>query len=1031
MHFIMVNYYWCEIKKYVSLKIKKEGWFALKKKILIILTSLCLAFTFVLGSPKLVKAEATTTAPQIGDEIYGFTVRETVYDQYTKSDKILFEHNKTGAKLLVIKNNDTNRGFSVKFTTPPDNRGIDHILEHAVLGGSKKYPSNNIIFDISNTTYTSYANAFTYPNMTMYPITSQSEKQLLKDADVYLDAVFNPLILSDERIFEREGWRYELADESSDLIYNGIVYNEMQGNLGNITSAALNNASTAVFPDTDQGFNSGGVPSEIVTLSYEELVEFYNKYYHPSNCLIVLYGDLDYSKFLKMIDENYLSSYSKESIYIDRTKQKAFDKPVEKTFAFPASEGTDTSKAVIDVVFAADDIKEIGMENIMGLDLAITQLNQDSSDFKKALMASGIGENYTVSYDITVYQPTIHFMALNADSSRSKEFYNLVIKELEKTVKNGLDSEQIKSTLRSMEFNNILGSGNAINEMVTASLFDTMLDNPMEGYLSYIEKIAEKLDQKVLENILDKQILQNKVVAITVTKPEAGLLEKQQAETAKILAEKKAKMTKEEIKALVKKTADFNEWNNQSASGDVQKSLQAVNLKDIKIELKDRKINEKTVDGVKLWSINADVDKVSNMQILFDLSHLTKEELLYLKFYNDMIINGMGTENLTDKEVLNEITKMLYNLSTSVGVVSDNDEDTSAHPVYSLNYYSFNDEYSQTFDLVYDILMQSDIKDITTYGKRTVANIKTNFEQQLGEPYSLIIYRSLAYTSASTRLYNYLTGLDYYNFILSLEKKLNSDPTDVYYKLLSVRAKAFTYNKDTMTVLFAGDSDSLEKYEKALPEFTGKFKATEFPKQKYELPVPAKREAITIDSTVQYVAVNASLTPNGVPMSYKGYVISAILNNLMLTPEIRLKGGAYGVSASIADNSYFVATYRDSNYVNSLNIIGGTDEFLNSIVPYMTEETLESYLLSLLSSVNQSNGEISDAMSTLVSKYNGITVKDKINRLNELKSTTVSDIKAYAEYLAKLNENLNYIVAASPAEIEKNRDLFDVVITLN
>ncbi len=1003
----------------------------MKKKFLVLFTAFCLLFTSI-NLPGVAYAETTFNPPQIGEEVFGFSVKETTYDQITKSNKILFEHNKTGAKLLVINNKDLNRGFSIKFNTPPDDRGTNHILEHSVLGGSKKYPTHNSIFDLTNTTYVSFVNALTYPNMTLYPITSYNEKQLLKSADIYLDAVFNPLVLSDQRIFDREGWRYEMADESSALAYNGIVYNEMQGNMSNITSVALSNANKAVFPDTDQGNNSGGNPSDILTLSYEELIETYTNYYHPSNAFMVLYGDVNYEQFLNMIDKNYLSSYNKKEINIDRYGQKPFDKLVEKTYTFPVAEGTNTNnQAVIDFVFAIDDIKELGMENFMSLNLGISLLSLDSSNIKKAMMESKIGESYLIQLDMTQYQPTIHFMALNADAAKSKEFYNIVMKELDKVVKQGLDTDLVKSLLRSMEFEEIIGSGSAVNEIVLASMFDNLLDNPMDNYLSHINVIADKLDDNVLEETIKNQLLDNKLVALTVTKPEAGLLEKNQMALAQKLAEKQASMTNEEIQSLVKATADFDVWNNQATPDDVLKTLSAVKLKDISTEIKDREINEQTVDEVDLWSVSADVESLSNMQINFDLSHLTKEELLYLAFYNEMIFNGMDTKNRTEMEVMNDISNLLYSMPTSIDVVADNKEDTAAHPIYTLNFYSFEDEYKESFELVYDILLQSDLSKLSTYANRTINNIKANYEMQFSEPFSLIQYRSMAYTSAKYGLYNYLLGLDYYNFILSLEKEMASNPTDVYHKLLLVRAKAFTYNKDGMKVLFAGDSSALDKCVNTLPEFTDNFNSVNFPAEKYTLTKPAKREAIAINSPVQYICVNGSLSANEVPNSSKGLVITTILNNLMLTPEIRLKGGAYGVGATFVDNNYMAYTYRDSNYINSLNIIGATDEFLTAVMPYMTEDTLDSYKLSLFGNLNQTNGEIMDAMSILVSKYFGTSTQDRIDLIDELKSTTISDIEAYANYLAIINENLNYIVVASPSEIDKNKDMFDAVIVLD
>lgn len=1003
----------------------------MKRRIFTLLTTVCLILTSVLGSSQVALADTTFTAPQIGDEISGFTVKETTFDQSTKSNNIILEHDKTGAKVLVINNNDVNRGFSIKFNTPPDDKGVNHILEHSVLGGSSKYPTKNSVFDLVNTTYLSFVNAMTYTNMTLFPICSQSEAQLYKSTDTYLSYVFDPLLITDQRIFEREGWRYELTDESSPLTYNGIVYNEMQGSMGNITSAAITNANKAIFTDTDQGNNSGGMPSDILTLSYEELMDAYNKYYHPSNSFIVLYGDLDYKRFLNMIDTNYLSLYSKKEIDIPRFSQKPSEQLVEKTYSFPVAENAATeNKAVIDLVFATEDIKALGMENYKGLSLAVDIMNQETSEMMKAMKASQIAESYVTYLDNGTFQPTIHFIALNADASRSKDFYNLVMKELKKVVDNGVDNDLVESSLRSNEFEEMIDNDSAINEMIYACFYDHILDNPFADDISYTKAIADKLDENILEDIIRKHLIDNKLVALTVTKPEAGLLEKNYMKLMQDLDEKKASMTDEEIQALIEKTAQFNAWNSETTSDDVLSSLRAVDLKDISIDMREYEIEESTIDGVNLWSTQADVDEISMVQLDFDLSHLDKEELLYLQFYNDILNSGISTENRSEAQVVNDIANKLYSMNNNIAVYTEDEEDSSAYPVYTVSYYSLEDEYKDTFDLVYDILLQSDIENISTYGMRAISNIKTNYELQLANPISIMALRCLAYTSDSYRIYNYINGLDYYDFILSLEKELDSNPKDVYYKLLAVRSKALTYNKNNMNALYAGDGNALDKFKDAMPTFTGKFIEGSFSDSKYEFSLPARREAISINSQVQYVCVNASLSENEVPNSAKGNVISVLLNNLMLVPEIRLKGGAYGVSASFSDYNYFVVTQQDTNFVNTLNIIGATDEFLTAITPYITEDILDSYLLSLLGSFNQSYGEINDAMNALLRVYQGNTNQELIDYIEEMKETNVSDITKYSEYLARINENLNYIIAASPEEIEKNKEMFDSILVL-
>ena len=1002
------------------------------KKLFAILTVICLAFTTAATPIATAVVKAETSSTEVGDVISGFKLTQTGYEASTKSTQYLFVHEKTGAKLLVLKNSDKNRGFSIKFNTTADNdKGINHIIEHSVLGGSEKYPSSNILFDVMNTTYVSYANAFTYQNMTLFPICSASEEQLLKSADIYLDAVFHPLLLSEERIFEREGWRYDLVSKSSDITRNGIVYNEMQGNMGKIETAAYYNAQKAIFPDSNQGNAAGGDPEEITKLTYKEVVATYKKNYHPSNSFMVLYGDVDYEAFLKLINDNYLTSYTKQTFKPNRDTQKAFNKLSQKAFDFPVAAGEDTkNKSVIDLVFAASDIQELGIENFAGLSTVVSLLNLDNSSLKQAMLNSKIAESYSISMGKDTYQPTIHFTANNANPSKKKAFYQLVMTELKKVVENGLDTELVKSSLRSIDFSKALGnnSNTALNSIVNASLFDNLVGDSLVDTDAYYKKIVAKLDHKVLEGIIQDQIIENKTVVLTVTTPKAGLLEKNVKTTSAELAKIKAGMTKKQISSLVIKTSDFINWNNQKTSAKVLKSLQAVSLKDLPTEIRDRNISETTIDKTKLLTADADVEAVSSIYLNFDLSHLTAEELLYAKFYSDMITSGMDTTNRTESQVQNETALKAYQISSSVTVLMDDKNDTSAHPILGVSYYGFEDEYADTFNLVSDILMNSKVSDITSYGARTIANIKYQYQGLFAEPLSLAMYRALAYTSPTYQCYNYLYGMDYYQFVLSIEKQIAANPADVTKKLEAVRTKIL--NKSNLTVLFAGDTSAQDKFKIAMPKFTAKLSDTTYQKEVYALQTPAKREALAINSTVQYLCVNGSLSASKVTMSGKAHVIAGILNNLMLTPEIRLKGGAYGVGAYFGGNSYYAYTFRDSNFVKSLATIGGTDEFLKTISSQITEDMLESYKLSVYASSTQRTGEINEAQSALMSLCQGVTTQDRINSLKEIKETSVADIQIYADYLSKINADLNYVIVAPQSEIESNKDLFDAVIQL-
>ncbi|SFS03688.1 insulinase family protein [Anaeromicropila populeti] len=1010
----------------------------MKKRLLSILLALCLIVqgTIIFSPDILFAAESTTTStenPNVGSVISGFSVQQITYDTTTKSTNILLTHVKTGAKMLVIQNSDLNRGFAVGFNTPAENdKGTNHIIEHSLLGGSEKYPTNNLIFNVANTTYTSFINAFTMQNMTMFPVCSASEKQLMKLTDIYMDSVYHPLVAKDEKIFQREAWRYELEKSSSAISVTGIVYNEMKGNFGDIQSTAVSYAKKAIFPDTNQGNISGGVPKDILTLTYKEFLKTYKKYYHPSNSIMVLYGDVDYKAFLEMLNSNYLSDYSKKTISIKRQTQTAFSKLKEKTFSFPAAKGTSTkNQAVIDLVFATSDLKKLGITNYAALSLIASILNADTGEFKQALVNSKIAESYSISISSDTYQPVIHFIATNADSSKKKAFYNLVMKELKNTVKNGIDKELIKSVISSMKFQNVLGTeGNvAVNSLMTACLYENIFGDPTIDITSYFTSIEKKLDTKYLENLINKYLVKNKLVCLTATVPKAGLLEKEEAALTKKLKKLKSSMTKKEVAALVKSTSSFNTWNSQETSSDVLSSMRAISGKDIPVEVKDYQVTDTTVNGARFISALADIAEVGEITMNFNESHLSKEELLYLNFYSDMLTYGMPTKNRTESQVLNQQISETYGFNVDVSVNNGNLTGTAAYPSFTLNYTGFSNNYSNTLDLSSDVLLNSDLTKTSTYAARAISYIKADYAATFSDPFSLMAMRAAAKTSKLCQYYNYLNGLDYYQFVISLEKELNSNPKALQTKLEDVRKKAFT--KTRLTVGFAGDMASTKAFQTTLPGFLNTLPQMTYANTSYTLPVPADREAFTINSSVQYVLFNSSPLGNGITKTGKHDVLATMLNNLLFIPEIRLKGGAYGAGAQFDFSNYLVYSYRDCDYLNSLNVINNSDEYLTSILPYLTEDILDSYIMSTYAAAaGSSTGELGGATSAIHSRLNNITTADKIKYLNEIKSTSATDIQGFVKDLYTLNEHSNYIVVGSPSVIEAHKDIFDTITAL-
>ena len=239
----------------------------------------------------------------------------------------VLRHKKSGARIAVLSNNDENKVFYIGFrTTPDDETGVPHIIEHTTLCGSEKFPVKDPFIELAKGSLNTFLNAMTYPDKTMYPIGSCNDQDFKNLMDVYMDAVFNPNITKYKEIFKQEGWHFELESKDAPITINGVVYNEMKGAYSSADEVLSNQIYRSLFPDNTYSKDSGGNPIHIPELTYEKYLDFYHKYYHPSNSYIYLYGDMDIVERLKWLDEEYLSKYDYMEVDSQIKPQKAFDK---------------------------------------------------------------------------------------------------------------------------------------------------------------------------------------------------------------------------------------------------------------------------------------------------------------------------------------------------------------------------------------------------------------------------------------------------------------------------------------------------------------------------------------------------------------------------------------------------------------------------------------------------------------------------------------------------------------------------------
>ena len=1002
------------------------------KKVVSLSLALCLILTMCFQITVDASAAEVTlkSLPKVGEVISGFKTIEVGNMELANSKTVLFEHEKTGAKLLYIQNSDIDRSFDITFRTPAaDNTGVNHILEHASVSGSQKYPIKNGLFSIINQTYSTFANAFTSQNYTTYPVSSLSEAQLLKLTDVYLDSVYHPSIYTDKNIFSREAWRYEMADANSPLTINGTVYNEMKGALGNISAAASYNVVKTLFPNSTQSNVSGGNPENIKDLTYEQLLKTHDTYYHPSNSLMVLYGNLDYEKFLKLINDDYLSKYDKKEIKIDTGKIAPARSSVVKAFKFPVGAASNTKKASqIDYAYAVTDISE---EEILGLSIIAAILNQETSPLKQAFNEKQIGGNVAVSLNNSITQPVLTFTVQNADESKSAEFKTLVDKCMNDIVKTGFDKDATEAVIAATLLSNsnlteMSNLGIQLSLAIDSSWVSNNNINYLNNLIQDIKNVGNNAKGNYLESLVKKYILNNNYSALVTTVPEAGLAEKQAKDGQKYLSDLKAKMSKENIQKIVAATKSYNEWAAKEADQKIVEGMQAVKVSDLPEEVKKYNIKDsKTADGVRSLTVEANVGETESTSLFIDTSTVPVEKLHYLQLYANLL-GGLDTKAYA-KEKLNTMTiRYLNGAAFNLTTIKQKDSQQFT-PYLSISWMGLAGEYDKQVDVVREILVNTQFdnsEDILNKVKAQIANLKTQFTNNT---ISLLVTRNLAQFDDESDYQNYISGLEYYNFLTELEKKLASDTKTVIAELKAINE--LVLNKTNMITAFSGNKNNIKKYEDTIKVITDALPVKGIAKQDYtKIPRPAMREGIAVDSTVQYNMISASYEKMGTAFTGKYLPIQSLINENYTTPKIRFGNGAYGNIENFSSNGFFVASYRDPNIKETFEIYKGLPEFLKNI--NISQNDLNRFILNAFSTYAAPKGELSGAVSSVNSYLSGYTTEDKLKIMREIKSVTVQDIKDLSPAIEKFLKNGAYSTAGSMQKLTENKDLYDKIISV-
>lgn len=971
-------------------------------------------------------ALAAPELPSVGDKIHGFTVTEIGTERLVDAPKVLLEHDKTGAKVVYIAANDVNCSFDITFRTPNLNsKGISHVFEHATISGSEKYPSQSLFFPMATQTYNTFANAMTYPSATTYPLASMSEEQLLRIADYYLDGVFNPMIYTEERLYKREAWRYSLESADAPLTLTGTVYNEMRGNEV-IQNAAMYDLLDALFPNSIQSNVNGGDPDVIPEMTWQDLTDFHDTYYHPSNALVMLYGDMDYTRFLELMDTEYFSKYDRKEIKVETGDVPAQTALVERVEEFPVEAGSPTEDAsIIQYAFVANDIS---LEEALDLSMLSGVLAHDASPLKEAVRKALPGATFMVAADINRPDPYIEFYVEGVDEGDMETFRAIVDDTLVQMAEEGINKDILDAIIAAEEFSLLMtpevtnmGVNLSLSTMLAWSVWDTTEFYNM--YLDRLDTIKAELDNGYFEKLIERYLLDNPHAALVATIPAPGKAEEKAAQLAETLAAKKAEMSEEEIAEIVAETAALEQWSQEPAPKELLEKLTAVTADTLPEEVREYSIVEDEKDGIATKTAEASVGAIGSTSIYMDTSSVPQDMLHYLNLYTSLL-GEVDTEKHTREELQTLITRYLNGFSTSAMGIRFEDE--SFRPVLEVSWMSLMDEYETGLDLASEIFFHSKLDDLDMI-QNIIGLEKVGLRNQINNNSYIIQVGRVGGAKHEDAAYgSYMTGLEYYDFLSKAEAMVADDPETLISSLEAVQE--IVANRQNALAMFGGNEESVQTFDDTILSFFDGVEAKDAAPAAYEFDKPAMREGIVVDSSVQYNLIFDSLEDLGIEYSGKLQPLSQVIYESYIIPAVRHGIGAYDSIVSFSRDGIFFVSYRDPSVKETYAVYDGLPEFAANAD--ITQEDLDRYIVSVYSGYALPQGELTGAMNALVSRFFGRPDNEKQIRMQEIKSTTVQDLHDLAPVFETLLEKGLRSTSGGAAVINENADMFDNIVTV-
>ncbi|MDH4199728.1 MAG: insulinase family protein [Spirochaetia bacterium] len=962
------------------------------------------------------------------ESYHNFTLESEIACPEIKSRVYVFSHNKIKNHLIAIKNDDANKCFCVGFKTPPsDSTGVPHILEHSALSGSRKYPIKDVFSELVKGSLTTFLNAMTYSDKTIYPFSTRNEKEYFNLMDVYLDLTLNPLL--DEDTFLQEGWHYHLTAKDQAIEYNGIVLNEMKGVYSDPVRKMWEKVCFYLLPGSTYSYSSGGYPENIVELTYARFVDFHKKFYHPGNSAIVLYGNADLETELKYIDENYLSRFQykpAETIIEHGRREKKLQK-IHETYPATAKD----SPVYLGYGIYTGCIDRV--EKNMAFEILTNILfNSEASPLKTAMLKAKIGTEIGCIYNDTL-ESFLFMYALGASEAKQDKFIEVYKKVLTDIVNKGMDRGLLLSELNSYEFGKREENAGAKRGMeytinaISSHFYNLDISKTLETNEIMEQLRSKALNEKYFEHLISEYLLDDSSAVLYLMTPDRKKAAVEMKKEKEELLKYKNSLSDRDIEKLVQKTSNLLQKQAEPNSEEALKTLPKLSISDIKPNVEILPLKISSVEEIPLWISENPTQEISCIYMGFKTDNLAPEYLPYLNLFST-VITEIGTKTRDYIQLAKDIATWTGGFGCDFDNYSNIQDPAFYQPVLAFQVKTFDRYLKETFEIVTDVFQNTILENhdrLKEIIERTFSSAQYSISS---EGYHIALSRLSGYLNEKGKYNEMVQGYTSYECLKNTHERLDKN-TDEIVQIFSEMGRQIIQKENAIFHITA-ESKTTDTIQKLLGEFARGLPSEKLQKAARSLPEYKKNEAFSTSADVVFAGLSGNLLAAGLPYSGKLEVAKKFLDRDFLYNKIRVQGGAYGNFSKLNrfTGEFSMISYRDPNVKKTYDAYRSIPQTLRSLD--ISQYALDQIKISAYSGFDPLLGASQKGSKARSDHFRGLTPDHTRQVIQEILNTTVADLREMADGFEKYIASSVVSIIGNESKIKSEAGMFSQIITI-